>query len=189
MRLTTTYPRMAFTESTSLKLPTHGLRVEIPRKKNSNYVTCASPLRILTLRSSQDCQDVQQWLALKFSLASPPHACARLYLRIAPATCAFTLRLSRSYPRAEPSTLSLLTSWRLRAASSLAPSHCASLQLTLAHISPTSMHSHTALITDTFTPRFTTTYIRINVTKSPLHFASLQLIFARLFLAECQDFR
>ena len=40
------------------------------------------------------------------------------------------------------------------------------------------MHWHTALITSTFTPRFTTTYLRTDITKPPLHFVSLQLIFA-----------
>ena len=33
MRLTTTYPRVAFAESTSLELPPHGLGVKIPRKE------------------------------------------------------------------------------------------------------------------------------------------------------------
>ena len=40
------------------------------------------------------------------------------------------------------------------------------------------MHLHTALITSTFTLRFTTTYRRNDITMPPLHFVSLQLIFA-----------
>ena len=35
LRLTTTYPRIAFTECTSLKLPRHGLRVKTSRKNFS----------------------------------------------------------------------------------------------------------------------------------------------------------
>ena len=97
----------------------------------------ASPLRNLALRSPHACQDVQQWLALKLTIASPPpQACAGLYLRIAPATCAFTLRLSRTYPHAASSTLTLLTSWHLR----------------------------TAFIISTFTLRLAATYSRVYIT-------------------------
>ena len=62
-------------------------------------MACASPQRIFALRSSPGCQDVQQWLSLKFIIASPPpEACPEYYLRTAPATCALTLRLSRTCP-------------------------------------------------------------------------------------------
>ena len=62
-------------------------------------MACASPLRILALRPSQAYQVVMQWLELKFTFATPPpQACAEFYLRIAPATRVFTLRLSRTYP-------------------------------------------------------------------------------------------
>ena len=129
-------------------------------------MACASPLRILALRSSQACQVVQQWLPLKLTIASPPsQACAGLYLRIAPATCAFTLRLSRTYPHPASSTphiahirapaqclyhkhlhaaprcnlLSRLNHSRQCTCTlplSQAPSHSASLQLTFALTSP-----------------------------------------------------
>ena len=80
-------------------------------------MACALPLRILALRSSQACQDVEQLLSLKLTIASPPpQACAETYLRAAPARCAFSLRLTRTYPRAASSTFTLLTSWRLRTA-------------------------------------------------------------------------
>ena len=131
-------------------------------------MACASPLRIFALRSSQACQVVQQWLALKLTIASPsPQPCAELYLRIAPATCAFALRLSRTYPRAESSTLTLLTSGHLRTALSYAATHCASMQLTFAPNPLTSKHMHTAFIKSAFTLCFTT-YLRTDVTKSPL---------------------
>ena len=137
MRLTTTYPRIVFTKRTSLKLPPHGLRAKLHVENIPGYVACASPLRILALRSSQACQDVRQWLALKFTIASPPtQACAGPYPRIAPATCAFTMRLSRTYPRAARSTLTLLTSWHLR----------------------------TALIISTFILRLAATYSRVLIT-------------------------
>merc|ERR1711989_299807 len=54
LRLTTTYPRMAFAESTSLELPPQGLRVKkFHVKKNPGCKARASPLRIFALRSSQ----------------------------------------------------------------------------------------------------------------------------------------
>ena len=78
---------------------------------------CASLIRFFALRPSLACQVVKHWLSLRFTIAwPPPQACAGLYLRIAPATCAFTLRLPRPHPRAESSTLTLLTSWHLRTA-------------------------------------------------------------------------
>ena len=43
-------------------------------------------------------------------------ACAEYHLRTVPAACAFTLRLSRTYPHAAPSTQTLLTSGQLRTA-------------------------------------------------------------------------
>ena len=87
-------------------------------KVSPGFMACASSLHILALRPSQACQVAQQWLALKLTIASPPpQACAEFYLRIAPATCAFTLRLSRTYPHAAPSTSTLLASWHLRTAS------------------------------------------------------------------------
>ena len=133
MHLTTTYPRTAFAENTSLENPPHGLRVKISSENTPGCMACASPLRIFALRSLQACQVVQQWLALKFTIASPPQqACAGLYFRIAPATCAFALRLSRTYPRDASRTLTLLTSWHLR----------------------------TALIISTFTLRLNATYLR-----------------------------
>ena len=86
-------------------------------KFSPSCMSCASQLRIFALRSSQACQDVQQYLSLSLTFASPPQrACAKFHLRIAPATCAFTLRLSRTYPHAASSTLTLLTSRRLRTA-------------------------------------------------------------------------
>ena len=115
-------------------------------------MACASPLRIFALRPSRPCQVVQQWLAISITIASPrPQACGRIYLRIAPATCVFTRRLSRTYPRAAPSTLN---SGHLRTAFIIRTSHCASLQLTFALISLTPMHLGAAFITRNFTPRF-----------------------------------
>ena len=137
----------------------------------------ASQLRIFALLSSQACQVVQQWLALKFTTASPPPACAELYLRIAPAACAFTLRPSRTYPRAESSTLKLLTSGHQRTAFMISTFTLHTDETFFALNIPTSMRLHTALITRTFTPRFTT-YHRIDITRPPLHFVSLQLILA-----------
>ena len=107
-------------------------------------MACASPLRIRALRPSRACHVNQQWLALKFTIASPPpQACVEFYLRIAPATCAFTLRLSRTYPHAASSTLTLLTSWHLR----------------------------TAFIISTFTLRLAATYSRVYIThiNAPAH--------------------
>ena len=125
-------------------------------------MACASPLRIFWLRSSQACQDVEQKLSLKLTIASPPpQACAEFYHRTAPATCAFALRLSRTYPHAASSALTLLTSWHLR----------------------------TAFIISTFTLRLAATYSRVYIThinalahclnhKQPSHPASLLLTFA-----------
>ena len=83
------------------------------------------------------------------------------YLRNAPATYDFTLRLSRTYPRAESSTITLLTSWHLR----------------------------TAFIKSTFTLRLVATNSRVfyqphqcvctlPLSQAPSHLASLQLTFA-----------
>ena len=132
----------------------HTLALPSPKAPNQNYfrmafvhkfhkintpglMACASPMRILALGSSQACHDVQQKLSLKITFASPPqHTCAEFGLPIAPATCAFTLRLSRTYPHAASSTLTLLTSWRLR----------------------------TAFIISTFTLRLAATYSRVYIT-------------------------
>ena len=124
-------------------------------------MACASPLRVFALRSSPACQDVQQWPALKLTIASPrPQACAEFYLRIAPATCAFKLRHSRTYTHAAPSTLTLLTPWHLRTAFIISTFTLPRCKL-LSRLN----HSHQCASTLPFS-------------QSPSHFASLQLTFA-----------
>ena len=141
-------------------------------------MACASPLRILALRSSQACQDVQQWLALKFTIASPPpQACAEFYLRIAPATCAFTLRLSRTYPHAASSTLTLLTSWRLRTAFIIS-TFTLRLAASYSPVYITHINAFAHCLDHKHLPKPLHTYHRIDITRPPLHFVSLQLIFA-----------
>ena len=132
----------------------------------------ASSLRILALRSSQACQDVQQQLSKKFVIASPPPlACAEFNLRTVPEACAFTLRLSRTYPHAASSTLTLLTSWRLRTAFIIS-----TFTLRLAasysrvYITHTNALAHSLNHKHLHTPVLTTTYHRIDITNPPFQF-------------------
>ena len=112
MRLTKTYTRLAFVENTSLELPPHGLRVKISLKKYSRHhgvrLTTAYPrTALITSLSSRSAVARTE----NYHRIAP-----KLYLRIAPATCAFTLRLSRTYPHAASCTLTLLTPGHLRTA-------------------------------------------------------------------------
>ena len=141
-------------------------------------MACASPLRILALRSSHACQDVQQWLSLKLTIASPPPQAVlsfifALRLQHALSHCA-SLELTPTLHQV-PSHCSHHGACALPL--SQAPLHCASLHLTLAFILLTPMHLHTALSTSTFTLCFTTIYLRIDITTSPHHCFSPQLLF------------